>query len=220
MKIAYKIGTALLALAIFPVMIFAPFVKLIVTTDIASFLSSETQVLIDESYSLKSLYELYAANKDMLADSGFSLSSIPENVVHALRIPAIAFLVLFALAILCAVLIVFFGLFAKNKRVPVVLAILGAASCFGMNIAFNNFAKPLINGTITITDILGQEFVSKISGGMATLGEALMSLFGAGSQLLNVKLFCLGGAYVFMILLFVAVILWAVAYTFMEWDKQ
>ena len=220
MKALYKIGVALCALGVFPVVLFSPFFKLIVTTDIASFLTKESQIIVDDSYSLRQLYDLYLENKDELAASGFSLSSLPENVVDALKVPAIAFLTLFAVALLCAVLLFFFGIFSKHRRGPVVIAILGAASVFGMNIAFNNFASPLIKGTITVKDILGEKLISKMSGGMSVLGEAIQSIFGNSNQLIDIRLLSLSSAYVFMILLFVAVLLITVFYSFAAWDKQ
>lgn len=220
MKALYKISVALCALAIFPVAIFAPFFKLIITTDIASFLSKESQIIVDDSYSLRQLYDLFMQNKETLSSSGFSLASLPENVVNALRVPAIAFLSLFAIAILCAVLLFFVGLISKHRRGPVVISVIGAASVFGMNIAFNSFAKPLVKGTITVKDIFGEELISKISGGMSKLGEAIQSIFGNTSRLIDIRLFSLSAAYVFMILLFVAVLLITVFYTFAIWDRQ
>ena len=127
---------------------------------------------------------------------------------------------LLVLALLCAVLLVFFGLFAKKMRGPVVLAILGAASAYGMNIAFNSLAKPLLKGTVSVTDILGQELITGLTGGVSVLGDILSAFTGGTSQLVNIKLFALGGAYVFMILLFVAVIVWTIFYAFADWDKQ
>ncbi|MBQ6018548.1 MAG: hypothetical protein IJL26_00075 [Clostridia bacterium] len=220
MKALYKIGVAVCALAIFPVTVFAPFFKLIITTDIASFLSKESQIIVDDSYSLRQLYDLYLQNRETLSTSGFSLSALPENVVSALRIPAIVFLALFALTIICAVLLLFIGLFSKQRRGPVIVSVIGAASALGMNIAFDNFAKPLIKGTVTVKDIFGEEMISKISGGMSTLGEAIQSIFGNSNQLIDIRLFSLSAAYVFIILLFVAVLLITVFYTFAIWDKQ
>lgn len=220
MKALYKICVALCALAIFPTVIFAPFFKLIITTDIASFLSKESQILVDDSYSLRQLYDLIVQNKQMMSESGFSLSALPENVVSALKVPAIVFLALFALTLICAVLLFFVGLISKHRRGPVILSVIGAASALGMNIAFDNFAKPLIKGTVTVKEIFGEEFISKISGGMSTLGEAIQSIFGNSNQLIDIRLLSLSAAYVFVILLFVAVLLITVFYTFAIWDKQ
>lgn len=220
MKALYKICVALCALAIFPTVIFAPFFKLIITTDIASFLSKESQILVDDSYSLRQLYDLIVQNKQMMSESGFSLSTLPENVVSALKVPAIVFLALFALTLICAVLLFFVGLISKHRRGPVILSVIGAASALGMNIAFDNFAKPLIKGTVTVKEIFGEEFISKISGGMSTLGEAIQSIFGNSNQLIDIRLLSMSAAYVFVILLFVAVLLITVFYTFAIWDKQ
>ena len=219
MKAFYKIGTVLLALAIFPVLIFAPFVKIIVVSDIASFFSSTPSVLLDESYSLKDLYDLYIANRDTLSSLNLSADSLPETVVEAVRVPGIVFLVLFAVAIVCAVLVIFFGLFSKNKRGARVLSAIGAACSFGMNMSFNNIAKPLVNGSISITDLLGEDLLNQLSGGLASLGESLMSLFGSG-ELVEIRLLSLSSAYLFMLLLFVGVIVWSVVFTLVEWDKK
>ncbi len=219
MKAFYKIGTVLLALAIFPVLIFAPFVKIIVVSDIASFFSSTPSVLLDDSYSLKDLYDLYIANRDTLSSLNLSADSLPETVVEAVRVPGIVFLVLFAVAIVCAVLVIFFGLFSKNKRGAMVLSAIGAACSFGMNMSFNNIAKPLVNGSISITDLLGEDLLNQLSGGLASLGESLMSLFGSG-ELVEIRLLSLSSAYLFMLLLFVGVIVWSVVFTLVEWDKK
>lgn len=220
MKALYKTGTALLALAVFPVLIFTPFIKIIIVSDITSFFSSTPKILVDDSYSLKELYELYTANKETISSSGFSLSSLPENVVSALKTPAVLFLIFFAIAILCAVLVFFVGLISKNRRWPMIISAVGAGSSFGMNLAFNNISKPLVNGTISVTDFLGEDLLSKMSGGLSELGNALMSLFGSGKELIDIRLFNLSSAYLFMLLLFLAIILWSVAFTLAEWDKK
>ncbi len=219
MKAFYKIGTALLALAIFPVLIFAPFVKIIVVSDVASFFSSTPTVLLDDSYSLLDLYKLYTENQSVFDQMNFSFDSLPDTLMDAVRIPTIVFLCLFALLLLCAVLVVFFGLFSKNRRGAMVISALGAASAFGMNMSFNAIAKPLLNGSVSVTDLLGEELMSQLSGGMSALGEALTSLFGGG-ELVEIRLLALSGAYLFALLLFAAVIIWSVAFTLMEWDKR
>lgn len=219
MKAFYKIGTALLALAIFPVLIFAPFVKIIVVSDVASFFSSTPTVLLDKSYSLLDLYKLYAENKSVLQQADFSFASLPDTLMDAVRVPTIVFLSLFALLLICAVLVIFFGLFSKNRRGAMVLSAIGAASAFGMNMSFNDIAKPLLNGSVSITDLLGEKLTEQLSGGMSALGDALMSLFGGG-ELVEIRLLALSGAYLFALMLFAAVILWSVAFTLMEWDKR
>ncbi len=219
MKAFYKIGTALLALAIFPVLIFAPFVKIIVVSDVASFFSSTPTVLLDKSYSLLDLYKLYTENKSVLQQADFSFASLPDTLMDAVRVPTIVFLSLFALLLICAVLVIFFGLFSKNRRGAMVLSAIGAASAFGMNMSFNDIAKPLLNGSVSITDLLGEKLTEQLSGGMSALGDALMSLFGGG-ELVEIRLLALSGAYLFALMLFAAVILWSVAFTLMEWDKR
>lgn len=220
MKAVYKIGAVLLLLAIFPVLILTPFVKIIVVSDVTSLFSSTPTVLLDKSYSLRELYELYASNKEAIASSGLSLSSIPQNIVDALKVPGVTFLCLFAVAILCAVLAIFFSVFSKNKRGTMVLAALGAASAFGMNTAFNNVAKPLVNGSISVMDLLGEEFLTKLTGGLSSIGDALLSLIGSSTkQMIDIRLLNLSSAYLFMLLLFLGVILWSVAFTLLEWDK-
>ena len=219
MKAFYKIGTALLALAIFPVLIFAPFVKIIVVSDVASFFSSTPTVLLDKSYSLLDLYKLYTENKSVLQQADFSFASLPDTLMDAVRVPTIVFLSLFALLLICAVLVIFFGQFSKNRRGAMVLSAIGAASAFGMNMSFNDIAKPLLNGSVSITDLLGEKLTEQLSGGMSALGDALMSLFGGG-ELVEIRLLALSGAYLFALMLFAAVILWSVAFTLMEWDKR
>lgn len=220
MKAVYKIGTALLALAIFPVLILLPFIKIIVVSDVASFFSSSPMILLDDSYSLKELYELYVKHKDSFASSGFTLDSLPETVVDALKVPAITFLVFFALAVICAVAVFFVGLIAKNKRWAMIISALGAGSSFGMNLAFNNISKPLVNGSISVMDLLGSDLSATLSNGLSEVSNALMSLFGSGSELIDIRLFSLSSAYLFMLLLFLAIIMWSVGFTLAEWDNK
>lgn len=216
MKILYKLVTALLALAIFPILIFAPFFKLIVTSSmLAIFGSSGSEVLINDSYSLKKIYELLLPLKDKVADLSFS--SLPEAVKDAIGVPALLFVIFLALALVCAIITLIFAVFTKKRPMVIVFAGLGAAGTLGMNIAFSNLAKPLVNGSLTIVDLLGEDIFSSIASEFSIVGSIVSSLFDP-SKLIDIRLLNLSGAYVLMLLAFVAIIIWTISNILIEWE--
>ena len=216
MKILYKLSTAILSLCIFPIVIFLPFFKLVVTSDVLSlFSSSSGDVLINDSYSLKNIYELILPYTEDSSVS-FSIANIPQSVRDALAIPVTFFLAFFILAILSALVIFIFGLFTKKKKIVGVFSCMGIGFTLGMNIAFENFSKPLVSGTISIVELLGEETFNAILTKQSALAGILTSLVNT-SSLIDIRLLNLSTCYIVMLLLFVALLVITISSVLVDW---
>ena len=218
MKILYKLSTAILALAIFPAVIFLPFFKLVVTSSVLSlFSSSSGETLINDTYSLKNLYDLWQPYKGNM--EGISINSIPESIRSALGLPATFFIGFFILALLCALVIAFFGLFTKQKKAVVAFSGLGLAFTLGMNISFENLARPLVSGTISVTELLGDNLISALIGQEGILSSIITALTGSSANsLIDIRLLNLSATYIVMLLIFVAILVITVSSVLVEWD--
>jgi hypothetical protein len=216
MKVFYKVLTGLLALSIFPAVIFFPFFKIIVTSTVLSFFTSSTgEPIINGAYSLKDIYDLILPYKDTV--SSFSLSSIPENVRDALGVPAAFFIGFFILALLSAIIVFILSVFTKKKTAVMAFSGLGIAFTLGMNIAFESFAKPLINGKISIVELLGETVIGTLTGSAGSLGSLFSSLLGS-SALIDLRLFNLSAAYIAMLLIFGTILVFTIVSVVTDWE--
>ncbi|MDR1630028.1 MAG: hypothetical protein LBS36_07440 [Oscillospiraceae bacterium] len=219
MKVLYKVVAIVLALAVIPVALFVPFVKLVVTSKAASIFSG-SEVLLDKAYSLSGLYESFlkgTEGKEPLDLKAF-IAGIPESAKDALGANFIAFLAFFILALLAVIAIVVLVLVCKKKKAILIVTGLGLLFTIGMNIMFNRFAAPLVSGIVPVTDLLSTEVLSQfVGGGLAAIGGLLGSLLG-GTKLVEIRLLSLSSAYIFMLILYIASLVWTLAHTLIDWE--
>ena len=225
MKALYKVVSAVLPLLLFPVLLFTPFLKIIVSV------GSSTDTVVNGTYSVKQLYDLVMPLKDSIQKTGWSFASIPDSVKDAIGAPAVLFVLFLALAIVMALLLFVFGLFTKKKKLCLLFAALGLAFTVGMNISFDALAKPLVSGVVSVTDLFGKDFISVITGlvggGSVDLGSVLgsgtgllsifSSLLGGGSTLINIRLLSLSVTYILMLLIYIVLTVWNIAHLLIEW---
>ena len=215
MKIVYKITNSLVVLAIIPILIFLPLFRFVSVVDIAStnILTSLIGGIVDinpiieqaiginieklpEFYSIKQAYELFFGEKANGAFADFDMSVIPENV----KAFFIAAFVLFAFALLCALLVLVFGIFTKKKVLPATFSALGFVSTFAANKCFAYIAEQLVSGKISVINLL----------------NGIKALEGYQSALkyvdFDIRIFELSSAYTMMLILFGALFLLSIGF--------
>ena len=174
MKILYKIINALAVLTIIPALLFLPMFRFIATVNIESGGNQLTSILggllgsvfdinavlekviginfekLPEFYTIQEAIELFGGEKFAGAFADFDMSVIPEALTTFFTM---AF-VLFAAAILFALLTLVSGLFSKKLTVPSVFSVLGIVTLFGAKHSFTYIADQLVSGRISVVSIL------------------------------------------------------------------
>lgn len=209
MKIIYKITNTLAVLALVPVLLFLPMFRFIAVVgassdnqlisllggllDINAIIERVTGINIEnlpEFYTIKEAWEMFAGDGANAAFSQLDASALPETAVKFFSATGI----LFAAALLFAVLALIFGLFTKKKILTAAFSALGFVSTFAANKCFTHIAEQLVSGKISVMEIL-----SKI--------EALAE-YETYINLINfdIRIFELDSAYTMMLVIFGALI--------------
>ena len=115
-----------------------------------------------------------------------------QNVIAPIRGALIAFAVFFVLAVVIAVVIFFFSCFSRGKLVPLCIAGGGLLSMIGLRIAFSYVAGPLLDGTVSLSNLTGSGLLSSLLSMVATL-----------------SIFQLSTGYFLMLFLYIGMIMWA-----------
>lgn len=182
MKTIHRILTPIFTLLIFPASIFLPFFRMVISS---GFSSGETKSnLLDnfglgEFISLKDLYVNFMSSSDNGTMNLFKtiwsslkdekkaemLESLPD--LHW----GVIFLVLFAIVLVIALALIIVSALTKKPAVSLILSIAGAVSTFGMNAAFDTFAKPFVNGGFNLNSLIGtsNQLLGAILGNVATI---------------------------------------------------
>ena len=192
MKALNRIVTALLAAAIFPVAYF---------TDLKTVYMHATiyDSNIVENLSVKRIIELFTGdglfagvfNKD-------NMSEIPE-VLLKFKGNFIAFAVCFALALLIALAIIIVAAATNSRKATASLGAAGILCLIGMKIAFSDIAAAVDAGTLTLGSLTDMSF---------------MNLFG------KIVLVTMSTAPVVMAVLFLAILIWNVAFIVIDLGEE
>lgn len=215
MKIIYKITNSLVALAIIPVLLFLPLFRFISVVNVAStniltsliggfvdinpIIEKVTGINIEklpEFYSIKQVYELFFGEKANGAFADFDMSVIPENVVTFFT----AAFALFVFALVCALLVLLFGLFTKKKSLTATFSVLGFISTFAANKCFTYIAEQLVSGKISAVNML------KGIKGLAEY-ETVMKYLS-----FDIRIFELSSAYTMLLIIFGALFLLSIGF--------
>lgn len=192
MKALNRIVTALLAIAVFPV---AYFTDLITVYMHATIYDSN----IVENLSVKRIIELFTGdglfagvfNKD-------NMSEIPE-VLLKFKGNFIAFVVFFAIALLVALATVIVAAATNSRKATASLGAAGILCLIGMKIAFSDIAAAVDAGTLTLGSLTDMSF---------------MNLFG------KIVLVTMSTAPVVMAVLFLAILIWNVAFIVIDLGEE
>lgn len=214
MKYVYKIVAALGALAVIPLLLFTKLFYFKIsstaleaimgilqmtggnaaTEEILSQTGGKIPNAIAESMSFYDIYDTAASLKDF-ASKGDGLGDKLEILIT----PAIVFVVIIALIIICAVITALFALFAKNNRKAIYTSIAGIGLSLMANSAFEAIADPILDGTVSIATLMGS-----VWGGL--IGE--------------IDKFLLLTNFWFVPAIFAAVIIWTVLYNYTLPDNE
>ncbi len=194
MKYLYRIVNALLAAAVFPATLFLEFIFIRIATTLAD-------AGLKESMSLWEIIEILTGKETFM---GFDLSASSGNlswpaVLDPVKPKLIAAVVAFALALVCALFVLFWSIFS-NKRLPVVISsVLGIASVITMTSCFNSVANLFVSGEINIVDLFSDNW--------------LVSLVG---EIVVVHSLSLGGFQNAILIAFIILLVWTGAFYLVE----
>ncbi len=193
MNALYRIVNALLAAAIFPVILFMDFFYFRASTSIAEAGFHETLNFMDFIEIYKGDHLLSTFIKPG-SGAGWPAGLAPLNA------RLIASAVALVAVVVIAIFIIIWSCFS-NKRIPVLIAAgLGIASTIVMICCFGSASNAVISGEINIIEVIaGSGIISSIVGG-----------------LVDIEAFDLGGFQNGILIAFGAMVLWTAAYYVIE----
>ena len=219
MKVFYKIINTLATLTLIPVLLFLPMFRFIAVVganssnqllsllggmlDINEIINRITGIDIEnlpEFYTIPEVIDLFTGEAANGVFSQIDASYLPEAAINSFMAAGI----LFAFALLCAVIIIVIGLFTKKKLVAASFAGLGFLSTFAANKCFTFVAEQFVSGKISVSQIL-----SKLEAFEKYAKYVDMINF-------DIRIFELGSAYTMMLVIFGALALLSVGFYLAE----
>lgn len=186
MKIVYRIVNGLLALAVFPAIIFLPLFDIKISTTLVD-------VGMELEFSIKRIFDLINGS-DMLSNT-----ITPEKLktfqfpagAEALKTKAIVFAVFFVLAVLAALAVVIISCIT-NKRIPYLIGGgVGLLSTIGFMVTFSSMAKMFTSGEISLISMFTDSWLAGLVGGFVKVDSLIIGGFANG-----------------MLFLFIGIVLW------------
>lgn len=224
MKIANRIVVCLLGLGVLPVMIFRELVYGVVSISQSSSLYTILQKFMKDKSMLDSAMEIKISIREMLdylqngkfnfGGMDFDLSKIPAELLVT-KNWLIAAAVLVAVAILVAIVVAGCALFTKAYKTMICMGAGGAICSFAAIKCFQKFAVPFLDGTIDIGALLAKALIGDSDNFILSVGAAFLE------KTISVDAFHIGSAVSTMMIFFVAIALWEIAFyvTLPEKDK-
>lgn len=216
MKYVYKIVCALLAVVVIGIVFFAPIIGIRIESVAANILASiaasngNEEILekiasnngeIPEHISeTTSLYDMAFGDTGTFFSGFATYFDIQDNkAIETLIAPVIAFIVSLGLTVICALMVIIFGVFAKNNRKVIYASVAGIGSYLMVQACFKVINDAFVSGRITLADVTQEWWVS---------------LFG------NVVNFDLLEPITFVPIAFAAVIIWTLLYNYTLTPEQ
>lgn len=190
-NIAYRVVTALMAAATFPVVIFSSLFYLAYTIPFWNIISSDSSDT-GASYFKASIYELLTEYKGFADLLGGGKTDWSEQLA-ALKTPFITVISLYAAVCVLALVIILLAAFTRKKLPIIITAVLGFGTLSAIPFAFKALEAPFADGTINIDTFL-QTGLSSIM-----------------SMVVTFDFLKAGDAYVLLWVVFVAIIVWTLA---------
>ena len=217
MKIANKIVSFILAAAVFPFMLTQTLVKLVLSVNENSLAYSLIKMLFGSDNNLTNnrlrieesaadLFNLLTGKTKSNVGVDFKqlLSSLPAEFDSIKRLMIVSFAFI-AAGLLIAIVIIGCVLFTDAYKTIAALGLGGGVCFFVSSLVFGRAAKPLVDGTISVVDILSKAMETS---------EADTSSFAAGllSDAISVDSFALGGAVFFAMFALFGLAIWEISY--------
>ena len=112
-------------------------------------------------------------------------------VIEPVKTALICTGVLFAIAILCAVIIFFISCFTNSNKLPLIFSGIGFVCAFCMVFAFRAFSAPFVAGEITVGDFISNAIVGALAPYVASISTLNLST-----------------AWVVMLVIFAGIFIW------------
>ena len=192
MKYLYRIVNILLALAMFPVVIFADLIAFRVGTSLIS------EVGLQESISIKFIIDVITGKEtfwhEMIIENSTGSFEWPTGL-DPIKIRLIAMVVCFVLALVACLFIIFWSIFS-NKRIPVVIATaVGLISTIVMIICFGSAADMIVDGTVNLISALSNSWLANLAGSFVSVDGLMLGGFQNGMIFIFVGLLIWTGSF-------------------------
>ncbi len=218
MKIVNRIVTSLLAIAVFPFLIFQLFFKIVLSvseeslayTLINSFAGENNMLTGNRLGIQESLWNIFKGALDKTDNAmNFDIveiwNSLPEEL-SASKIMIIASLILIVLGAILAIVIVGCSIFTKAYKTIIALGLGGFAFFLSGIVLFGKAGEPLTNGDVDVLGLLSGFMTSGETGGLGSV------ITGFLEGTINVDTFAMGGAVFGAMIMMLAVAVWEFAY--------
>ncbi len=213
MKVLNRIIIFVLGIAVLPVMYFRTLIRIVVSLNTDSSIYTILSKIIKDTadsgmeitISVKKAIEYWQSGYFNFGGTEIDLSKIPTELLTN-KNWVIASGILIAIAILIAVVIAGCGLFTKAYKTIMGLSATGAACIFAAIKCFSKFTAPFLNGDMDIGKLIG----NAMSGDNPTILSSIGSAFLNDS--INVDSFCFESAIFTVLIIFIGILLWTLAY--------
>lgn len=199
--IVYRVVTAIMAIAAFPLAYFSKMILIVIMHEEVSNIINNLTGSEDPggTYAEWSIADIFDSSSTlhMILNLGegnsLSISTIWDNVyLRAVLIAAI----FFAITLVLALIILFFAIFSNKSKVIIGLSASGVLSMIVSFVSFTQFfANPIINGDVSLANILN------INGIIANLALGLI----------NITTIKLEGAFFWVFFLMLGILVWSIA---------
>lgn len=192
MKVLYRIVNALLAAAMFPVIIFTDFIAFRLSTPFVD------TVGLQESISIKFIIDVITGEEhfwhEMIFKNGTGSFSWP-SALDPVKGRLITFAVCFVLIVLIALFIIIWSI-CSSKRIPILAAsAAGLIATIVMIACFNSAAALFVDGTINIIDVFSSNWIVSLLGNAVSTDGLILGGFHNGVMFLFIGLLVWTGAY-------------------------
>lgn len=192
MKYLYRIVNILLALSIFPVVIFTDLIAFRLGTSIID------EVGLQESISIKFIFDVISGKEtfwhEMIIENSSGTFSWPA-ALNPIKGYLIAFVVGFALALIACLFIIFWSIFS-SKRIPVLIATAtGLVSTIVMIACFGAAADMIVDGTVNLISALSTGMLSSIVANFVGVDGLMLGGFQNGMIFVFIGLFIWTGSF-------------------------
>lgn len=197
--VLYRVVTAVMAVAIYPVFYFANLITFEIVhsglSDILNYFRDESSVEATyDSFSLSEISRWSDIFSQFTSGSFDFKTSILQNELYR---PVIVAAVFVAIALVLGLVILGFAIFSNKIKVITALSGAGFLSTIAAYIAFNGFfAEPLIAGEITLAQLLNVDGI---------IASTIIGLLG------DVTVFTLDTAFFAVMFLMLGILIWSVS---------
>ncbi|MGN0526411.1 MAG: hypothetical protein ACI4IF_03170 [Acutalibacteraceae bacterium] len=203
MKYVYKVGAALLGLAVIPLIYFGKFVYFYVSSDlldvITKLLKDGQTFAVADSFSLNTIIQTYRE----IGDNNL-FSNIDGDAFSGLMSPLLTLVTVMGILAITGLVLAIFAIFCKDNRKVIYTSVWGLGFCAVFKLAFDAVANPILDGTYSVANMLGNSFIAGL----------------LGDSILTVDKFELTTLFWIVPVLFVLAIIWTVCYNFTLSDEQ